>query len=65
MFREHRLIRTSEEQLPAEFSRARSQINDAIRRLDCVRIVFHDEDSVPEVAQRFQNIKFSRCVSRG
>ena len=64
MFRQHRLIRTSEEQLPAEFPRSRSKIDDAIRRSNRVLVVFDDEHGVPQVAQRFQDINQPLRVTR-
>src|SRR5229473_8406576 len=56
MFLEHGRVRAGKQQLTAKLARAGAQIDDAIRSLDGVRIVFDDEYCVPQVAQRFENI---------
>src|SRR6266849_589061 len=56
MFLEHGRVRAGKQQLTAEFARTGAQIDDAIRSLDGVRIVFHNQHGVPQVAQRFENI---------
>ena len=64
MFLEHGRIRAGKQQLSAEFARAGSQIDDAIRSLDSIRIVFHDQHGVSQIAERFENINEPLRVAR-
>ncbi len=56
VFFEHGRVRAGKQQLTAEFARTGAQIDDAIRSLDGVWIVFHNQYRVPQIAKRFENI---------
>src|ERR1700731_430089 len=56
MLLEHGCIRTGKQKLAAKFARARTEIDDAIRRLDGIGIVFDNKNRVPQIAERLENI---------
>ncbi len=56
MLVKHGRIRAGKEQFAAEFTRAGTEIDDAIRGLDCVGIVLDDQHRVPQVAEGLENI---------
>src|SRR5260370_6590232 len=56
MLLKHGRIRTGEEQLAAELSSARTEIDDAIRGLNRVRVVLDDEHRIPQIAERLEDI---------
>src|SRR5215469_8384587 len=61
---EHCVVSAGKEQLAAKFARARSQVDDVIRRLNGVWIMLYDENGVAQVAQRFQNVNEALRVAR-
>src|SRR6266581_6129448 len=56
MLFKHGRVRAGKKQLAAEFARARPQIDDAIRGLDGVGIVFDNQHSIAQIAERLENV---------
>src|SRR5258708_6219563 len=61
---EHGRIRARKKKLAAEFARAGTEIDDAIRGLDGIGIVFDDQNRVPQIAKRLENIDEPLRVAR-
>ncbi len=64
VFFEHSCIRACKQQLAAKFARTGAQIDNAIRSLDGVGIVFDDQYCVPQIAKRFKNIDEPLRIAR-